>query len=140
MNSYNVYEKLYANTKAAFTIVKNDKQYSLGEYMRMKSGNKNLAAEKKQNSAINIVSTSFSNIKEKLNAKAPKAKTIRKFPLRTAASALFSALIVCSLVLSFGAFSDKSVRYESPVIVEPENVESNEETSYVYDNNVFNNK
>jgi hypothetical protein len=122
MNSYNVYEKLYADTKSAFTIVKNDKQYSLGEYMRMKAGNKNLPAERSVASGNSIVSKSFSYIKEKLTVKNPPAKDriIKKFPLRTAASALLSAIVVCSLALSFGAFSTKNIHSEAPIIAEPE--------------------
>ncbi len=122
MNSYNVYEKLYADTKAAFTIVKNDKQYSLGEYMLMKAGNKNLPAERHANTGRSIVSKSFSYIKEKLTVKnlPNRDKTIRKFPLRTAASALLSAVIVCSLVLSLGAFSGKNIHSDAPIIAEPE--------------------
>ena len=130
MNSYNVYEKLYADTKASFTIVKNDKQYSLGEYMLMKAEKNNLPAERNINNGNNIVSKSFSYIKEKLTVKnAPhKDRTIRRFPLRTTASALLSAVIVCSLALSFGAFSGKNLHSEAPVIVEPETGDTEYET------------
>jgi hypothetical protein len=131
MNSYNVYEKLYADTKAAFTIVKNDKQYSLGEYMRMKAGAKAASAEKKHNAGVEIASNSFSNIKSKFSSKASKTKTMKKFPLRTAASALLSAVIVCSLVLSFGSFSGKNIHSEAPTIVEPDVNEVHEETSFI---------
>ena len=122
MNSYNVYEKLYADTKAAFTIVKNDKNYSLGEYMRMKAGSKNLPAERTQTLTTGIVSKSFSYIREKLSVKTPPSKDRRigRFPLRTAASSLLSAVIVCSLVLSFSLFTGKNLNTKSPVIVEPE--------------------
>lgn len=128
MNSYNVYEKLYANTKSAFTIIKNDKQYSLGEYMRMKAGNKNQAAEKKHSTDVSIVSNSFSNIKEKL----ANNKPAKKFPLRSAASALLSALIVSSLAISFGAFSKKNINSEVPTI-ESEIIELDKETSSLFD-------
>lgn len=129
MNSYNVYEKLYANTKASFTIVKNDKQYSLGEYMLMKAGNKNLPAERNANTGNNIVLKSFSYIKEKLTVKNPpnKDRTIKKFPLRTTASALLSAVVVCSLVLSFGVFSGKNIHSKAPLAVEPETSDVNNE-------------
>ena len=122
MNSYNVYEKLYADTKAAFTIVKNDKQYSLGEYMRMKAGKNMLPAERSTNNGVNIVTKSFSYIKDKLTVKnAPhKDRTIKRFPLRTTASALLSAIIVCSLAISFGAFSGKNIHSEAPIVIEPE--------------------
>lgn len=127
MNSYNVYEKLYADTKATFTIVKNDKQYSLGEYMRMKAGNKLNSSAK---STGNIVTSSFSYLKEKFAAKKASAKngTMKKFPMRTAASALLSAVIVCSLVLSLGVFSGKNINSEAPIIVEPESSEASTET------------
>ena len=131
MNSYNVYEKLYVNTKNAFTIVKNDNQYSLGEYMLMKAGKKNLPAERTKSTGNNIVSKSFSYIKEKLTVKnsPTKERTIKRFPLRTTASALLSAIVVCSLALSFGAFSAKNIHSEAPVIVEAENSNSELETS-----------
>ena len=127
MNSYNVYEKLYADTKANFTIVKNNNQYSLGEYMLMKAGKKNLPAERKE-SANSIVLQSFSYIKDKLTVKKlpPKDKTIRRFPLRTMASALASALIVCTLALSVGVFSGKNINSKTPLIVEPEISDVNE--------------
>lgn len=129
MNSYNVYEKLYADTKASFTIVKNDKQYSLGEYMLMKAGNKNLPAERNANTGNNIVLKSFSYIKEKLTVKNPpnKDRTIKKFPLRTTASALLSAVVVCSLVLSFGVFSGKNIHSKAPLAVESETSDVNNE-------------
>ena len=129
MNSYNVYEKLFADTKAAFTIVKNDNQYSLGEYMLMKAGNKNLPAERNQNTGLSIVSQSFSFIKDKLTVKNPphKDRTIRRFPLRTTASAILSAVIVCSLALSFGIFSGKNINSKVPVVVEPESSEVDSE-------------
>jgi len=122
MNSYNVYEKLYADTKAAFTIVKNDRQYSLGEYMLMKAGKKNLPAERRAGTGNNIVSKSFSYIKDKLTVKNPPSKdrTIRRFPLRTTASALLSAVLICSLALSFSIFSGKNLHSKAPVAREPE--------------------
>ena len=129
MNSYNVYEKLYANTKTRLTIVKNDNQYSLGEYMRMKAGNKKLPAERRANTGNNIVSKSFSYIKEKLSVKNPtnSEKRIGIFPLRTTASALLSAVLVCSLVLSFGIFSGKNIHSKAPLVVEPEASDVNNE-------------
>ena len=137
MNSYNVYEKLYANTKTAFTIVKNDQQYSLGEYMLMKAGNKRLPAERTENTGNSIVTKSFSYVKEKLNAKnAPKKeRTMKKFPLRTAASALLSAIIVSSLAISFGAFSGKNIHSEAPVIAEPETTQTEYQTSTTLEGN-----
>ncbi len=135
MDSYNVYEKLYADTKSAFTIVKNDKQYSLGEYMRMKAENKKLPAKKADNDSLSIVSKSFSYIKDKLTVKTlpSKDKTIRKFPFRTTASALLSAVIVCSLALSFSLFSGKNIHSKAPIVVEPDTSEVNGENSANFD-------
>ena len=125
----NVYETLYNNMKNKFTVVSGDSEYTLGEYMLMKAGKKNLPAERTQNTGRNIVSSSFSYIKEKLTVKNPphKDRTIKRFPLRTTASALLSAVVICSMVLSFGIFSSKNLNSKAPVVVEPETSEINSE-------------
>ena len=127
MNSYNVYENLYANTKANFTIVKDNKEYTLGEYMLMKANRKNLPAEK---GAANggVVSAIFSYVNDKLTVKNPPAKdkTIRRFPFKTTAAAFLSAMMVCTLVLSFGLFSGKSSVGTAPIVSETEVTEIEE--------------
>ena len=126
MNSYNVYENLYANTKANFTVVKDNKEYTLGEYMLMKAGKKNLPAER--NAKSGAVSAFFSYVNDKLTVKNPPAKdkTIRRFPLRTTAAAFLSAMMVCTLVLSFGIFSGKSTTGSAPIVSESEISEADE--------------
>ncbi len=112
MNSYNVYEKLYLNTKAKFTVVDGNNEYTLGEYMMIKAGKR----QEKSNlptpisSATTTVNAFFSYINEKLAVKNPPAKdkTIRKFPMRTSAASFLSAVLISALALSFGAFSINS--------------------------------
>ena len=40
MNTVNAYEALYTNMKNRFTVVNDNSEYSLGEYMLMKAGKK----------------------------------------------------------------------------------------------------
>lgn len=111
----NAYEKLYRNTKAQFTIVNDNKEYTLGELMLAK------ANKKKDNSVLHVSAavsgtsramSSFINyVNDKLTVKNPpkKDRTIKKFPLRTSLSAFLSALLVCTFVLSFGFLSGKNI-------------------------------
>ncbi len=109
MTTYNVYEKLYLNTKTKFTVVDGNNEYTLGDYMMMKAGKKseksNLPAP--ISNAPAAVSAFFAYINEKLTVKNPpvKDKTIRRFPMRTSAASFLSALLISALALSFGAFS-----------------------------------
>lgn len=114
MNTANVYETLYNNMKERFTI--EDKathcEYNLGEYMLMKAGKNikettNLPAERNVATVTskNVMSAVFSYVNDRLTLKAPPAKdkTIRKFPFRTSLAAVFSAVIACTLAISYGS-------------------------------------
>lgn len=135
MNSCNVYEKLYENTKAKFTIFNNNCEYTLGDYMLMKAGKKknssNLPATKTVANTQKAVTAFFSYVNEKLTVKKPpvKDKIIRRFPFMTSATAFLSAMIVCGLVLSFGLFSAKDITSPSPMTAV--------ETSETDENNAF---
>ena len=106
--SMNAYETLYNNMKTRFTVVNEDCECSLGEYMLAKASK----AKEPQNLPITTAANepsaviSFVNyINDKLMIKeAPQKDTvIRAFPLRTAAAALLSALLVCTFVMTYGA-------------------------------------
>ena len=104
----NVYENLYENMKNRFTVVNNDCEYTLGEYMLEKAGMKkeksNLPAVRSTSSADKAVVAFFRYVNDKLTLKAPpvKDKTIKKFPFRTSLAAMLSAVIACTLMISYG--------------------------------------
>jgi hypothetical protein len=109
MTSQNVYENLYNSMKDGLTVVSKDGEYCLGDYMLMKA-EKHREATTLPVSAANAkddraISAFFTYVNDKLTIKAPpvKDKTIRRFPLRTSLSAVLSALVACTLVLSYGA-------------------------------------
>ena len=97
--------------KTRFTVVSENSEYSLGEYMLAKAGKKKesttlpiATATLRQPSAV----VSFLNyINDKLMVKeAPqKDKVMRAFPFRTAAAALLSALLVCTFAITYGVAS-----------------------------------
>ena len=105
----NAYEKLYNNMKTRFTVVNEDCECSLGEYMLAK------ASKGKETKDLPVATATFKDpsavvsfvnyINDKLMIKeAPqKDKVIRAFPFRTAAAALLSALLVCTFVMTYGA-------------------------------------
>lgn len=136
MTSCNVYEKLYNSTKSKFSIADGNREYTLGEYMLMKAEKKNgisklpVAHAGKQKA----VAAFFSYVNEKLMVKTPpeKDRIIRKFPFRTSAAALLSAMLVCTLVLSFGLFSGKNIASSDPTTSESEldDVSDTEVTEY----------
>ena len=107
----NAYEKLYNNMKMRFTVVNENSECTLGEYMLAKAGKKKesttlpiATATLRQPSAV----VSFVNyINDKLMVKeAPqKDKVMRAFPFRTAAAALLSALLVCTFAITYGVAS-----------------------------------
>ena len=136
MNTTNVYEDLYRNMKNSFTVVNNNAEYTLGEYMLMKAGTKkesSLPAVRNSNSGDMVVSTFFKYVNEKLTLKnAPvKDKTIRRFPFRTSLAAVFSALIACTLIVSYGIVALRGTTSSIPSTVEiTETVD--EETNDLY--------
>lgn len=108
MNTANVYENLYNNMKNRFTVVNDNCEYTLGEYMLMKAGQKktsNLPAVRNSVSNQKPITAFFKYVNDKLTLKAPPAKdkTIKKFPFRTSAAAVLSAVVACTLAISYGA-------------------------------------
>ena len=110
----NVYENLYENMKNRFTVVDNNEEYTLGEIMLIKAGKKkeasNLPAVRTVSSTEKAITAFFSYVNDKLTLKAPPAKdkTIKRFPFRTSAAAVLSAVIACTLVISYGSLTLRS--------------------------------
>ena len=118
--------------KNNFTVVSENLEYTLGEYMLMKAGKK-----KTQNSILPVANTKreentavsafFRYINEKLTVKEPpvKDKIIRRFPFRTSAAACLSAVIACTLIFSYGSAnmlnSEKSAQAYTEVEMSEEN-------------------
>lgn len=117
----NPYDALYTNLKNQFTVIYNNTECTVGDFMLMK-------ANKKTESSLPIVTTarttSLATIVEYVNdkltvKKAPvKDKTIRKFPLRTSFSALLSATAACALIMSCGIFSLSGSKGTAPYTAE----------------------
>lgn len=112
MTSTSAYETLYTNMKKHFTVISENNEYTLGEYMSMKADAKNAPASNLPAVRSNVldtrsVSAIFSYVNEKLTVKkAPvKDKTMRAFPLRTSMAAALSAVVACALIFSFGIFT-----------------------------------
>ena len=112
MTSTSAYESLYNNMKKHFTVISDNNEYTLGEYMSMKADAKTEAASKLPAVRSTVVDTRsmtaiFSYVNEKLTVKkAPvKDKTMRAFPFRTSMAAALSAVVACALIFSYGIFT-----------------------------------
>ena len=140
MKAINVYEDLYNKMKNNYIVVNDNREYSLGNYMRMRADQKseasNLPAVRSKSSSDVIVSSFFKYVNDKLTLKSAPAKdkTIRRFPLRTSLAAMLSAVIACTLIVSYGivalrgATNSLSATAEIPetVITETEDAEITE--------------
>ena len=118
--------------KNRFTVVSENSEYTLGEYMLIKAGkkqeNSKLPVAKSANSSDSSVVAFVKYVNDKLAVKTPpvKDKTIRAFPFRTAAAAFASALITCSLLISFGTVTMHTLNNETPASISTETVEDTE--------------
>jgi hypothetical protein len=137
MNNVTAYEKLYTNLKNRFTVVNDNCEYSLGDYMLLKAGEKkkeasNLPAVRTNSSNEKAVTAFFRYVNDKLTVKAPpvKDKIIRTFPFRTSIAALLSALLVCTLVVSYGSITTNTA--STPVQA---TIEVNEAENEMYETN-----
>lgn len=139
MNTVNAYEALYTNMKNRFTVVNDNSEYSLGEYMLMKAGKKkeksNLPVANNCTSNLPAISSFFRYVNDKLTVKKPpvKDKIIKKFPFRTSVAALMSAVVACTLLITYGTVSLRSINQNSPATVQTEAEETNNETNYCFD-------
>lgn len=116
-----VYETLYTSMKNKFTVMNDNNEYTLGEYMLMKANqtSSNLPATVNSVRPTSAISTFISYINDKLTVKkAPhKDKTMRRFPIRTSITAFLSAVVACFFIFSFGMISMKNVN-DMPTTVE----------------------
>ena len=136
MNTVNAYEALYTNMKNRFTVVNENSEYSLGEYMLMKAGNKketsNLPVARSCASNTTAITAFFKYVNDKLTVKKPpvKDKIIKKFPFRTSMAALMSAVVACTLIITYGTVSLRSMKNDTPTTVHTENTEKENDTDY----------
>ncbi len=109
MTSTNAYDNLYENLKNRFTVGNDNCECTLGEYMLTK------AREAANITALPVAVADYSGGRKMLQSfvsfvndkltikKAPaKDKTMKAFPLRTALASLMSALLICTLVVTYG--------------------------------------
>ncbi|MBO5906829.1 MAG: hypothetical protein J6Q85_01565 [Clostridia bacterium] len=111
----NSYDRLYENMKERLTVIENNAEYTLGEFMSMKAEIKKadallpVAERSTATKSEKAVAMLISYVNDKLTVKEPpvKDKTIRAFPFRASASALLSAVVACSFIFSFGIIGAK---------------------------------
>ena len=119
----NNYDKLYENMKNRLTVVNEDSEYTLGEYMSMKADLKKteamlpVAERSSAGKGERAVAMLISYVNDKLTVKEPpvKDKTIRAFPFRASASAFLSAVVACTFMLSFAVIGAKIIAPSIPV-------------------------
>ena len=109
MTSTTTYDRLYENLKNRFTVQNDNSECTLGEYMLMK------AREATNKSALPVAVNDYAGsrrmlasivtyVNDKLTIKKPpvKDKTMKAFPFRTSLASVLSALLVCTLVVTYG--------------------------------------
>ena len=134
MATNNPYETLYNNMRTKFTVVNDNSEYTLGEYMSMKANPvaeaSNLPATRSSSPNHSITSI-FSYVNEKLTVKKPPArdKVIRRFPFRTSAAAFMTAIVACALMFSYGLFALKAGNIVPTADTEPTVTEEIEEVT-----------
>ncbi len=119
----NNYDKLYDNMKQRFTILSENNEYTLGEYMLMKANAKKtestnlpVAVKTAVTKSETAVTSIVSFVDDKLTIKqAPvKDKTIKAFPFRASASAFLTASVACAFVLSFALIGARTIATPAP--------------------------
>ena len=138
MNTVNAYEALYTNMKNRFTVVNDNSEYSLGEYMLMKAGKKketsNLPVAKSCASSSTAITAFFKYVNDKLTVKKPpvKDKIIKRFPFRTSVAALMSAIVACTLIVTYGTVSLRSITNDTPTTVYTEDEINENDPDYAF--------
>ena len=125
----NPYDTLYDSLKDTFTVSVDGCNCTLGDYMLIKAG-------KRQTSESSLPATASADkggsiggivgyVASRFTVKdAPvREKTIRRFPLRSSVSAIFTAAAACALVFSFGIFSLTGSGVISPYTADSSEVE-----------------
>ena len=120
----NPYDALYTNLKNRFTVIYDNTECTVGDYMRLKAGkntNSNLPATSfvQENHVVTAL-INYVNNKLTLNSAPKKDETIKRFPLRTSMSAVLSAAAACALVMSCGIFALTGTSNNSPYTVKSE--------------------
>ena len=106
----NPYDTLYTKLKNRLTVIHDNCEYTVGEYMLMKAGkssrNETMPVVARANEPRAVASI-IDYVNEKLTVKNPprKEKTMKRFPIKTSASALLSAAAACALVVSCGVYA-----------------------------------
>ena len=135
----NNYDKLYDNMKQRFTILSENNEYTLGEYMLMKANAKKtestnlpVAVKTAVTKSETAVTSIVSFVDDKLTIKqAPvKDKTIKAFPFRASASAFLTASVACAFVLSFALIGARTIA--TPAHAANEIIELDEGVSISY--------
>lgn len=134
----NSYDTLYNNLKDRFTVVYEGCDCTLGDYMLIKAGKKQTSESSLPATVIGERTGSVSSIVDYVAAQltvknAPaREKTMRRFPLRSSMSAIFTAVAACALVFSFGIFALNSSDALTPYTAagaEVETIEAEDVTS-----------
>ena len=126
----NPYDTLYDSLKDTFTVSLDGCNCTLGDYMLIKAG-------KRQTSASNLpaatahedrFSTIVDYVSHKLTVKAApqRERTIRRFPVRSSMSAIYTAVASCALVFSLGLFALNGKGLVSPNTAELPDTEISE--------------
>lgn len=120
------YDRLYESMKQRFTLSADNENYTLGEYMLMKAGEKNAQATTRATLPVAVqnavaksetsVTSLVSFVNDKLTIKQPpvKDKTISSFPFRASASAFLTASVACAFILSFALIGAKALYNPTP--------------------------
>ena len=114
MTNINQYDRLYENMKNRFTVVSDNTEYTLGDYMRTQAArraNETTLPVAVNSSRAGAITVFASYVNDKLTIKAPpvKDKTIKRFPFRASGSAILSTVVACSLALSIGIVGARSL-------------------------------
>ena len=114
----NSYDTLYANLKNRFTVIYDNTECTVGEYMRLrasKTESSNLTTNTfAQDNHVVTALITYVNDKLTLKSAPKKDETIKRFPLRTSMSAVLSAAAACALVMSCGIFALTGANGNSP--------------------------
>ncbi len=131
----NVYDNLYNNLKNKFTVEDKNCEYTLGGYMLMKANenrksgtNLPVASLRHENRAVAAV---VNYINDKLTVKKPpeKDKTLKAFPFRSSVAAFLSAVLVCTVVFTYGLISVKGTEKSGAPMIADASEETAEEIS-----------
>ena len=116
----NAYEKLYNNMKNTFTVVKNNNEYTLGQYMSLKAegATNDSQAYSGKTESKGTVSAFFSYVNEKMSKKENSRTQSTRMPFRSIAASCLCTLVIIALVCSVGMFKISKSDSTAPAIAE----------------------